>query len=60
MVGQTTLEQAKTVLSMSRILSQATKVRYKCVDFLGMANHMANCRHGHLHHAIASVTGGLR
>ncbi len=34
--GQTTLGQAKTVLSTSRILSQATKVRlrYKHVDFL--------------------------
>ncbi len=38
--GQSTLEQAKTVLSTSRTLSQATKVRlmYKCVDFLGTAN----------------------
>ncbi len=37
---QTTLEQAKTVLSTSRTLSQATKVRlrYKRVDFLGTAN----------------------
>ncbi len=41
--GQTTLEQAKTVVSTSRILSQATKVRlrYRCVDFLGTANHIA-------------------
>ncbi len=41
--GQTTLEQAKTVLSTCRILSQATKVRlrYKRVDFLGTANHIA-------------------
>ncbi len=40
--GQTTLEQAKTVLSTSRILSQATKVRlrYKRVYFLGTANHV--------------------
>ncbi len=39
-VGQSTLEQAKTVLSTSRTLSQATKVRlrYKRVDFLGTAN----------------------
>ncbi len=39
-VRQTTLEQAKTVLSTSRTLSQATKVRlrYKRVDFLGTAN----------------------
>ncbi len=38
--GQSTLEQAKTVLSTSRTLSQATKVRlrYKRVDFLGTAN----------------------
>ncbi len=38
--GQTTLEQAKTVLSTCRTLSQATKVRlrYKRVDFLGTAN----------------------
>ncbi len=59
-MGQTTLEQAKTVLSTSRILSQATKVRlrYKRVDFLGTA--ICNGRHGHLHRAIASVTGGLR
>ncbi len=37
---QSTLEQVKTVLSTSRTLSQATKVRlrYKRVDFLGMAN----------------------
>ncbi len=37
--GQMTLEQAKTVLSTSRTLSQATKVRlrYKRVDFLGTA-----------------------
>ncbi len=37
---QTTLEQAKTVLSTSRTLSQTTKVRlrYKRVDFLGTAN----------------------
>ncbi len=37
---QTTLEQAKTGLSTSRTLSQATKVRlrYKRVDFLGTAN----------------------
>ncbi len=37
---QTTLEQAKTVLSTSRTLSQATKVRlrYKRIDFLGTAN----------------------
>ncbi len=37
---QTTLEQAKTVLSTSWTLSQATKVRlrYKRVDFLGKAN----------------------
>ncbi len=41
--GQTTLEQAETVLTTSRILSQATKVRlrYKRVDFLGTANHVA-------------------
>ncbi len=39
-MGQSTLEQAKTVLSTSRTLSQATKVRlrYKRVDFLGTAN----------------------
>ncbi len=38
--GQSTLEQAKTVLSTSRTLSQDTKVRlrYKRVDFLGTAN----------------------
>ncbi len=38
-----TLEHAKTVLSTSRILSQATKVRlrYKRVDFLGTANRIA-------------------
>ncbi len=38
--GQTTLEQAKTVLSTSRTLSQATKVRlrYKRVEFLGTAD----------------------
>ncbi len=38
--GRSTLEQAKTVLSTSRTLSQATKVRlrYKRVDFLGTAN----------------------
>ncbi len=43
MAGQSTLEQAKTVLSTSRILSQATKVRlrYKRVDFLGAANRIA-------------------
>ncbi len=37
---QTTLDQAKTVLSTGRTLSQATKVRlrYKRVDFLGTAN----------------------
>ncbi len=37
---QTTLEQAKTALSTSWTLSQATKVRlrYKRVDFLGTAN----------------------
>ncbi len=37
---QKTLEQAKTVLSTSQTLSQATKVRlrYKRVDYLGMAN----------------------
>ncbi len=37
---QTTLEQAKSVLSTSRTLSQATKVRlrYKRVDFRGTAN----------------------
>ncbi len=37
---QSTLEQAKTVLSTCRTLSQATKVRlrYKRVDFLGTAN----------------------
>ncbi len=42
-VGQTTIGQAKTVLSTSRILSQATKVRLRCthVDFLGTANHIA-------------------
>ncbi len=41
--GQTTLEQANTVLSTSRILSQATKVRprYKRVDLLGTAKHIA-------------------
>ncbi len=40
---QTTLEQAKTILSTSRTVSQATKVRlrYKRVDFLGTANHIA-------------------
>ncbi len=40
--GQMTLEQAKTVLSTSWILSQATKVRlrYKRVDFLGTSNHI--------------------
>ncbi len=39
---QTTLEQAKTVLSTSQTLSQATKVRlrYKRVDLLGTANHI--------------------
>ncbi len=38
--GQTTLEQVKTVLSTSRTLTQATKVRlrYKRIDFLGTAN----------------------
>ncbi len=38
--GESTLEQAKTVLSTRWTLSQATKVRlrYKRVDFLGMAN----------------------
>ncbi len=38
--GQSILEQAKTVLSTSRTLSQPTKVRlrYKRVDFLGKAN----------------------
>ncbi len=38
--GQSTLEQAKIVLSTNRTLSQATKVRlrYKRVDFLGTAN----------------------
>ncbi len=36
-MGQTTLEQAKTVVLMSWILSQGTK-RYKRVDFLGTAN----------------------
>ncbi len=43
MTGQMTLEQTKTVLLTSRILSQATKVRlrYKRVDFLGMANRIA-------------------
>ncbi len=49
---QTTLEQAKTVLSMSRTLSQATKVRlrYKRVDFLGTANRIiSNGRHVDLH-----------
>ncbi len=42
---QTTLEQAKTVLSTSRPLSQATKVRlrYKRVDFLGTANRNFQC-----------------
>ncbi len=42
-VGQTILEQAKTVLSTSRILLQVTKVRlrYKHVDFLGTANRTA-------------------
>ncbi len=41
--GQMTLEQAKTVLSTGRTLSQATKVRlrYKRVDFLGTAKHIA-------------------
>ncbi len=41
--GQTTLEQAKTVLLTNRILSQATKVRliYKRIDFLGTANRIA-------------------
>ncbi len=39
-MGQITLEQAKVVLMTSQILSQATKatLRYKCVDFLGIAN----------------------
>ncbi len=39
-VRQTTIDQAKTVLSTSRTLSQTTKVRlrYKRVDFLGTAN----------------------
>ncbi len=44
MTEQTTLEQAKTGLSTSQILSQATKVssvQYKRVDFLGTANHIA-------------------
>ncbi len=59
--GQTTLEQVKTVLSTSRTLSQATKVRlrYKRVDFLGTANRIP-MTDGHLHRAIASVTEGLR
>ncbi len=43
MAGQTTLGRAQTVLSTSRILSQATKVRlrYKRVDFLGTTNRIA-------------------
>ncbi len=46
---QTTLDQAKTVLSTSRTLSQATKVRlrYKRVDFLGTAKR--NFQHVDLH-----------
>ncbi len=62
--GQTTLGQAKTVLSTSRILSQATKVRlrYKRVDFLGTANHIAmadmviSSRHS-LSYRRATMTG---
>ncbi len=40
MMGQTTLEQTKTVLLTNRILSQATeaRLRYKRVDFLGRAD----------------------
>ncbi len=40
MMGQTTLEQTKTVLSTNQILSQATeaRLRYKRVDFLGTAD----------------------
>ncbi len=40
MTGQTTLEQTKTVLLTSRIISQATeaRLRYKRVDCLGTAN----------------------
>ncbi len=43
MTGQTTLEQTNTVLLTSQILLQATKarLRYKCVNFHGTANHIA-------------------
>ncbi len=60
---QTTLEQGKTVLSTSQILTQATKVRlrYKRVDFLGTANHIVMTDMViFIAPAIASVTGGLR
>ncbi len=41
-MGQTTLEQAKTVLLMSRFLSRAAKARlkYKHVHFLGTVKYM--------------------
>ncbi len=57
--GQTSKQR---LLSTSRILSQATKLRlrYKRVDFLGTANHIAMADMVILHRSKASVTGGLR
>ncbi len=62
--GQTTLGQAKIVLTTSRILSQATKVRLRCkrVDFLGTANNLqwpiwsSSSRHS-LSYRMATMTG---
>ncbi len=57
--GQTTLEQAKTVLSTSRILSQARLWHKRASWFSWNGKPYCNGRRGHLHRAIASVTGGL-